>query len=341
MSGESITKEELVSLVERVRGGENEAFSELNAIYGKDLENFISGTVHSKYSYLHQRTDIGQFTRDVIQEVWASFIYRLRIPADQGGYDPAKITSPASLLAWMKTFIVLPKIHELRRQLIRSIPQGSEVEKEALDENLPEREDLNPEQMMLIEEEMLRLVKAYDQLIHITFLCGGYPHQQLAFAFSKLIYGVESSRGLEGKPQRIDELHGTASLLDLSREFCRAFAERSQFNQDDIDGYMEPLKLRLPFKIAELMALDHASLEQFKDMLEELAESTCLRDYYSKASKGYTSSIPDWSYKVEKRVRDVLGISRDEETSEGRFDPRSCSRCKLRHLPPCEKASMR
>ena len=69
--------------------------------------------------------------------------------------------------------------------------------------------------IMDAEEERRLKFEALRLNMVITFLCGGYPHQLLAFGYSKLIYGTPSPRRIEGKAAKVDEEHSAESLENL------------------------------------------------------------------------------------------------------------------------------
>ena len=113
-----------------------------------------------------------------------------------------------------------------------------------------------------------------------------------------------------------------------------------------LKDHLSPLLLRLPLKVGKLMEMDKASREHFGKLGRHLSGDTCLADYYAERKGGFTAAIPDWSYKVEKRVRQVLGVSDERPMDESlekaagmqgqeNKTTAACARCKLRHLPPC------
>lgn len=164
------------------------------------------------------------------------------------------------------------------------------------------------------------------QLFRMVFLCGGLPHQQLAFGYSKLIYGKMSKgdRGIEGNPKLVEEKHSNMDLGSMTRSFWTDYSSVSGFGTDKlkrlVDG-LSPIKARLP--LLPDVALDDATRGVFKGDTSQPISKSCLVHYYGER-KG-TASIANWCDAVRKRVRRVFvnGV-------------KSCKVCHLPRIPHCE-----
>ncbi len=280
---------------------------------------------------------------DLVQETWASVYTKYSNDPGEGGYDP----SIAGFYTYVKhgfaRYIALRK----RRQLgkLKESPLDADVWSEQ-NLNPPDSEDPGPERILIELEKARNRFFAVLELLKLLFLCGGYPHQQLAFGYSQTIYGRQSNRGIEGNPAKVDLKCGEKTLDTLSRSFFHDYIQESGIDdlhhQKLIKSCLDPLTTRLPSSIEELMRLDRASLEHYKKLHPNRAAQTCLRDYYAEHKKGYTSAIPDWCNKVARKIRSCSNLKQDPESGDETFvgpqQTGEClyrNRCKLRHLPPC------
>ena len=321
--------------VEAARRGDRGAFDRLVAASHKALIGFIRG---------HMPADLVE-PETVAQKVWVAVWQDIQTPPEQGGFDPEK----GSFQAFVRYRHAL---YILRREIAAKAKlRGRESSLERLEEEsgaLGEPEDSAPPSpaLSLENQEYLRLrLAAFQGMFRVLFLCGGYPHQQLAVAFSKYIYGQHGDR-----VQRVHNQHGTTHLDRLVDDFVRACKKVSEIPGEPglgkLKDHLSPLLLRLPLKVGKLMEMDKASREHFGKLGRHLSGDTCLADYYAERKGGFTAAIPDWSYKVEKRVRQVLGVSDERPMDESlekaagmqgqeNKTTAACARCKLRHLPPC------
>ncbi|MBC7248054.1 MAG: hypothetical protein H5T73_09780 [Actinobacteria bacterium] len=329
-----ITREELLGLIEEARAGNEGAWKRLRDAYAETLARYVKEFVHAHFPVLLQVTDLDEFTGDVVQEVWEQFLLRLRRPPGERGYDPSRIAHPGSFLKWLREYFVVPKIWELGKKAAKAVPPeslgGDDELRWVVDGETP-----TPEEVMMLARRVREELVASWWVLKLAFLCGGHPHQQLAFGFSKLIYGKESPRGVEGNPKKVDAEHGATPLRPLGEEFLSAYAAASQLGEEAVRECLGPLRERLPLTLDEIMALDRASSRRYAELLPSRAADTCLRDYYRLSRRGYTAAIPDWSYKLEKRVREVLGVFAESEAAASSRARDAYGRCKLRQLPPC------
>ena len=268
---------------------------------------------------------------DMAQEIWINVREGLKKPNSSIRYDYRK----GRFFTWVLSFFAKQVISKwlrdrnLRRQLIMFEHESRVQVAEKSNHTTMEYEDCtnpDPATAMENEEERRLRFKAFTLNLTEVFRCGGYPHQLLAFAYSKLIYGKGSPRGIEGKPKIVDDECGWKNLFELSESFIEEYAWLVDLSAYQIRDYLQPIRSRLFLTVRELFEKDQASYAQFErtELADSLVADTCLKDYYSKS--GPSASISDWCIKVERRLRLVIGV--DEKD-------RNCNRCKLRHVPPC------
>jgi len=333
------------AIVERARQGDKKAFNTL----AEKLTGALTGHV-LRTAWWADHDDAA----DIVQATWEDVWHKLRTPVEQGGYDSAK----GRLFTWIKAYVLDFKIRRwaAREKHRESVPRwsGEGDEEDWLsrvadpdEDSMPDVNLENRETLRVECERLRRIHLAYMEFLRLLFLCGGYPHQQLSFSFSKLVYGHESDRGTEGSSIRLSENYGSVQLDKLLVLFWDSYRQTSGIPEDILrDGvrHAEPLRLRLRTKVRDLVRLDGASLAQFEDFCDEVASKTRLEQYWSKNRDGFTSAIPDWCYKIKMRMQKLIGVEKGASEidciksivhSEEDVVPSECGRCKLRHLPPC------
>ncbi|MFZ5351965.1 MAG: hypothetical protein ACOZCL_04465 [Bacillota bacterium] len=194
-------------------------------------------------------------------------------------------------------------------------------------------------------------------MINLVFLCGGYPHQQLAFAISKLLYSKQSSRAVEGRLEHIYNEYSSTPFTEVLTSIKHIIWKNEDIRHEiklDIFKAMKPLNLRLPLKILELLQEDKLARSFFKSLLDKNTCDTCFKDYYSiakdpsakKSSVQISNTISNWILKLENKIRNLLNIDCSEELygvldntgyNGELIDRDSCVSCKLRKLPPCSE----
>ncbi len=253
----------------------------------------------------------------LVQETWESVLKRYTEDPEKGGYNPAIAGFYTYIKSGFAYCIVLRERQKrMRRGLGDTWIEAAEAKKSLF---------------------------AYLELLRLLFLCGGYPHQQLAFGYSKVIFGRQSDRGIEGNPARVDRECGDKPLAELAKSFFDDYIKESAIDDPCYLGLLKacarPLQERLSFSVEELLALDRASRERYIALHRCLVSRTCLRDYYASHKKGYVSAVPDWCFKVTAKLQACLDREGEANAKGGspagqkRF--RVCGRCKLRHLSPC------
>lgn len=335
-----ISKEEVALLIERARLGDSKAFDRIVDAYQKAL-----------LGHLRARLQDVDEAADVAQQVWIDAWRDIQKSPAEGGFDPARGTSFYTyLLARYAEFRV--RQSRTRTRKLRAIGSPLPEDESGREAERPDHRELLPDEAAQRAEEAGRLLAVYSEIFRFVFLCGGYPHQQFAFGFSKLIYGTRSARAIEGQPRLLDREHGADPLHALIESFWEAYKRESRIHDAFVlqrfHECLAPVRVRLPLEVGRLMWLDAASCKQFGKILRVVVGETCLGDYYADRRGGYTTAISDWCDKVERRLRRVLGIEEAgseadmashmaQEQQKGPVKPQGCNRCKLRHVPPCHE----
>lgn len=151
---------------------------------------------------------------------------------------------------------------------------------------------------------------------------GGYPHQQVAFGFSVMLWGKQKAKEavlLQRKRERPDKVDVTGDptrvVQDLSdtllehagRDFRTEIEAAERLDPRDLEDLFRPFDCRLSLLGKDLFAKDPASQAQFSSLAEERIGSTCLANYYGSDPR---RSVADWSRAVKERLRKhFLGAS--------------------------------
>jgi DNA-directed RNA polymerase specialized sigma24 family protein len=337
-----LSADEVLKLVEAARAGDREAFDRLAGAVHQALVGFTKAKIRS--------ANRDEDAQDLAQEVWADVLIAITLTAAEGGYDPAK----GRFYTYVINRFVIPKIlqfneREARRRRLQESLDERDEDQEPL--QIPDPNKRNRPDWAITAEFLWLRSRAFSELFRLVFLCGGYPHQQLVFGFSKHIYGRQSHRGIEGDPEGVDKKHGAALLSQLTDDYWTAYRKVSDLDpveRSRLQGFLSPLRMRLALEVGELVALSQTLYDNLKRLHHRIVGTTCLRDYYT--ARGFGMAIPDWCDKVEKRVRAVLGLDVDatgeeifdevvEKLLDGPIEPMGCGRCKLRHVSPCNIGS--
>lgn len=154
------------------------------------------------------------------------------------------------------------------------------------------------------------------ELLEAVMLHGGYPHQQIAFAYGTVLWGKrnvvrnESSVALAGRsrpdkkpitsdPDRVmRELSGTP-LAVAGDELRREIAASERLAPTDLGPAFHPFESRARLRVGELFTLDPVSRRRFEGLRDRIVGATTLSDYYGEDPR---KSIADWIAAVKKRT---------------------------------------
>jgi hypothetical protein len=332
-----LSREEELRLIEDAKKGDEGAWDELFA----NFKGVMVSHVHDKLNKIRRVSD--HDAEEITQSAWVDIVSKLSKPVEDGGYDPQW-----RFFTYVKNFLKFRILQHLQRLARDSKTDSMDDENGSLPEiEAPAGAGRQPEEA-LIEKERLRLrLDAYSELLSLVFLCGGYPHRQLAFLHSKQTFGGKTTEGdIYGKPSDVDKDFGAKTLKKTADEFWIRYGKQSGLPPayiNELKKTMKPLELRFPLTVGELVKLSKDLSRQLKPIAKKKVGTTHLKDYYS--DKGY-AAISDWCHKVRGKVHRVLGIDpradegemiKEVETklSEGEIEPICTKNCTLRHIPPC------
>jgi hypothetical protein len=310
-------------VVQKVLGGDGAAFEELLAPIEGGLRNFIRSRLRSRPEvpaddvlqevriYLYERLDrynpeypLAVFARGLAANVIKRFLYKrsdlLPPSSDPDEDDPGweERLSPRELA-------------ELPRNLRDVIGDGRFDSPKGAPE--PSREFL----------ELFELFLRY----------GGYPHQQVCFGFSILLWG-RPKRPLSGTaeisfqkvpitgdPDRVVQLVGPKRLAGSSAEMLEEVRVQQKLDADYLRRVRDPLDRRLDLTGAELFERDVVSRKQFVPVIARVIGETELREYFGKDQR---KSVADWTHSVKERIKRVVldPASRDRLPLPFKEDPR-------------------
>ena len=280
---------------------------------------------------------------DVAQEVWIRVWDKIHAPSDDGGYDATKGT----FYTWVISCFALYEILRYRSAQTSGsrVWTGPDEEQESR-----EIEDTSSGYEAILEEELRVRFAAYSEMLRLTLLCGGYPHEQIAFVLAKLVYGSQSERGTEGVPQRVDQVYGAAPFDTLAPTTWEAYLTAAGLGDSSLTALMrdatKPVGLRVALTVEELIK---PLPKHLKGLGTRKVARTCFRDYYARNPEKEgprNHPITHWCYRVRQKMCRVLGLADDADPSEtmeslagkvgdGPVAPEHCRRCKLRTIPPC------
>jgi len=134
------------------------------------------------------------------------------------------------------------------------------------------------------------LSSAYKIALEHLFRNGGYPHQLIVFAFSKLVD--------HWKPQKIINELSDISLRQLCNRLYSDYLMESKLPEEEIAPCFSYLEQQMGLLVGEVIT-DSVLRDKLKPYLNKSVGQTILRDYYGKDA---SHSISDWCDKVRKRL---------------------------------------
>ena len=146
---------------------------------------------------------------------------------------------------------------------------------------------------------------------------GGYPHQQVSFGFSILIWGKRKQDGkggasaaltaskvpITGDPDRVVVVVGAEQLFDSIEAMLIELGRDLGLEEAYLTRVREPVDLRLAMTGGDLFARDKASLKNFDKLSNAVTAQTLLQEYFGKDPR---KSVADWTHGVKERVKKCL-----------------------------------
>jgi hypothetical protein len=148
---------------------------------------------------------------------------------------------------------------------------------------------------------------------------GGYPHQQVSFGYSILIWGKRKHQvrvtdgafgGLSaskvpvtGDPDRVVSEIGPEQLWDSSGGMLDELEADLRLDEGYLKRVREPLDHRLELIGKELFAKDRTSQRNFTKLSSTVTGQTLLQEYFGKDPR---KSVADWTHGVKERVKKAV-----------------------------------
>jgi hypothetical protein len=305
-------------LVDRILNGEPQLYDRLLADLEPDLRRFLRGIIHV-------RPEVS--LDEVLQDVRIYLYQRLdRYNADY------------PMIAFAKGLA--------RNVAKRHVFKKSDLGTKDLfdDEEDGESEDLSPAEMEHLPTAFRNVLgegrfespggppppsRAFLEMFEAFLRYGGYPHQQVAFGFSILLWGKAKEEGgkggdagkvpVTGDPDRVVTDVGPRQLEESSGDLLQDLADSLHLPHDYVARVRKPLDVRLDMEGKDLFARDKASAQQFAQLLDMRVGLTMLREYFGKDAR---KSVADWTHGVKERIKKAI------------TDPQALSRSPLPVVAP-------
>lgn len=166
--------------------------------------------------------------------------------------------------------------------------------------------------------------EAFFRVWTVLWESGGYPHQQLAFGYCKLLYGDQpGTKGRSaGAPTEVCMKHGHSDLDHLADRFFSDFLEAAEIPEgtgtaNDVQTAMKPLFDRLGQLFGTLVAMlmPQDDCKRYGAVAQMRTGATSMSSY-AEGGNLQSRHISDWSDKVRKRIaRAILSEDGDDSAS--------------------------
>jgi hypothetical protein len=310
-------RERELELVRRARSGDGTAFEQLLAEIEPGLKDFLRGSLRSSP---HVALD------EVLQEVRLYLFQRL------DRYNPEY---PIGVFARGLARNVVKRFIFAKSDLL---PAGSAEETDESD-----GVDLSPLELGQLPLTFRQVMgegrferpdgpvppsRTFLELFEVFARYGGYPHQQVAFGYSILLWGREkrlstAKQGDEwsgervrarradssgkvpvtGDPDRVVKEVGPRRLRPAAGEMLTEVGRGCGLDGEYLGRVRSPLEARLGMTGDELFRRDPASRERHRDLREREIGGTRLEEYYGSDPR---RSVADWTHAVKNRVKKVF-----------------------------------
>lgn len=159
--------------------------------------------------------------------------------------------------------------------------------------------------------------RVFLELFEVFVRYGGYPHQQVAFGYSILLWGKEKRRPgkggaaalaggkvpVTGDPDRVVREVGPRGLEPAAGDLFADLGEDCHLDGAYLERVRLPLDGRLRLTGAELFVRDPASGERYRELAERVIGETRLHEYFGGDPR---RSVSDWTHAVKNRVKKVF-----------------------------------
>lgn len=279
---ERIEKQE--KLIKAVRDGSEDAFAELKS-------ELRIPVVAKMRTWIKNTRDVN----DLFITTW------LKVREEICRYDPA-LSTPL-------TFVLTIAEREARDLCLRGRKKESYLEDEKIDLRDTSL-DKEPQAGLLKKETGKQLNTFYMHLLELTLTNGGYPHQILAFMYSKVIFPCveRKSKRASGYPEKVVSELFDIYLKELSLKLENEYRKYSFLAEEQVAYIFKPFHYKITRPLKDIL---HEKTDFYtwntikqKGYLNEAAGNTIMRHYCrNETDSGYlTGMVTNWCYKVRKRV---------------------------------------
>ena len=322
-----LSKEQQATLVARAAANDWSAFSALKEAFHAPLVGHLAVRIWAG----------AECAEDLADAVWEDAREKL------GRFDASRNVSFYTFLV----NVVAPRhVTRFNRERARTHSLDDDAEGRR---NEPPGSAPTPPQIEAGGEELRLRARAFHELFRITFLCGGYPHEQLAFAYSQHIYGTPSPRGMEGVPRVLEERHGATPLGRLLGAYWEDYQAASCIADPavlaSLGACLDPVRRRMPLIVDDLLRFNEARKTYPHALLAQEVGESSPGDYWACYKGGAGKAISNWCEGVKRSVRRVLGLPESPNAQDSvelevtNAGSAACPRCKLRHVAPCAAAA--
>jgi hypothetical protein len=153
--------------------------------------------------------------------------------------------------------------------------------------------------------------RVFLELLETFLRWGGYPHQQVAFGYSILVWGKDQRKGdaasvkvpITGDPERVVREVGPQDLEPAANGMMEDLTISARLDAEYVARVRRPLDGRLAMTGRELFARDQASAERWRMVAERRVGSAKLEEYFGEDPR---RSVSDWTHSVKNRIRKVF-----------------------------------
>lgn len=159
------------------------------------------------------------------------------------------------------------------------------------------------------------------EMLELFLREGGYPHQQVAFGFSVLVFGrvkkptagAATRKGeITGNPERVVDEVGPRKLTQATHDLLLDIRVLAHVDADFLAQAATELHARLDLSVEDLFRGDGRSKRVFSELLQRQVGETRLEEYFGRDPR---KSVSDWTHTVKVRVqRAVAGKSSPGES---------------------------
>jgi len=157
------------------------------------------------------------------------------------------------------------------------------------------------------------LSEIFEELLEVFYAQGGYPHQQLTFGFSVLLWGRAGRKAkrasadsgkvpITGDSGRVIDECAEKPLEALAGTLAEELSGALGVSHEWLNSLQTPLLERLKETLAALTEGDARSRKVYERLLERVAGGTRLEEYFGRNPQ---ESVANWTRQVKDRIRRV------------------------------------